>query len=197
MLHPIHANPAGVVPREALPDYPPIDRPTHLPLRQLWRAANPLAEPPVLEPALCPRRLLVLAQPEGGEIRAACESSLAQGRAALGRAIAPVAALAFGAVEAHSYVDAATGREMVPWMFVRIDTPTASWHELAQDLRERGARLHEVEMHASGVVLRAEAALQALIGYSDAAVSTAGDRVKVTMWPVRYEPLAAISQGAD
>lgn len=168
---------------------PPSVQPMHLPLRQCWRAANPLAQPPALDGLSCTRRFIVLAQPEGGEIRAACERSLAQGRSALRQAVGPRAALAFGAVEAHSYVDAVSGRRMVPWMFVHVDAPAAQWQQLAQDLRARGARLHEVEMHADRVVLRAEAALQRLIGYCGIARSVAGDQARVCMWTVRYEPL--------
>jgi hypothetical protein len=174
------------IPRSVLDDMPPVDKPTHLPLRQRWRSALPLPRPP--EPELsCARRFIVLVEPGGGEIRAACERTLALGRSALVAALPPGTPLAFGEPEAHRYVDPLSGSPMEPLMFVRVDAPLARWELLAQDLCSRGARLQEVELQARRSVLRAQAALGRLLGFSDAAAATAGE-VHVSMWLVRYEP---------
>lgn len=174
--------------RQVLEDYPPLDKPTRLPLRQGWRTAGVLRELPDLARLSDPRRFLVLAQPDRGEIRAACEHTLAQGRAALAHAVEPGALLAFDAVRAHRYLDARSGREMEALMFVRVEAPRARWEPLARDLRARGARLHEVEMQAHCVVLRAQLLLGRLLGFACHA-KAAGARVAT--WLVRYEPVGS------
>lgn len=163
---------------------------THLPVRQRWRAALPLPQPPESGPLACARRFIVLAEPGGGEIRAACERTLAQGRAALAGAMPPGTALAFGEAEAHRFVDAHSGLPMEPLMFVRVDAPLAHWQPLAQDLRSRGARLQEVELQARRSVLRAQAELGRLLGFSDAAAAATDGDVHVSMWLARYQPPA-------
>ena len=176
------------IPRGVLDDLPPVDKPTHLPLRQRWRAALPLPQPPEPGPLSCARRFIVLVEPGGGEIRAACERTLAQGRAALAQAMPAGTALAFGEAEAHRFVDAISGMPMEPLMFVRVDAPLARWQPLAQDLRSRGARLQEVELQRQRTVLRAQAWLGPLLGFSEAAAGATDGDVHVSMWLARYEP---------
>ena len=178
-----------VMPRGLLDDHPPVDKPTHLPLRQKWRAAVPLPQAPEPAGLSCSRRFIVLVEPGGGEIRAACERTLAQGRVALAAAMPPGTALAFGAAEAHCYVDAHSGVAMEPLMSVRVDTPLAQWQQLERDLRSRGARLQEIELQARRTVLRAQAALGRLLGFSEAAGAATGGDAHVAMRLVRYEPL--------
>jgi len=177
------------VPRSLLDDHPPVDKPTRLPLRQRWRAALPLPQPPEPGGLSCARRFIVLVEPGGGEIRAACERTLAQGREALAAAMPRGTALAFGAAEAHRYRDERSGVTLAPLMFVRVDTPHARWQRLEQDLRSRGARLQEVELQARRTVLRAQAALERLLGFSEAAAAATGGGAHVSMWLARYEPL--------
>lgn len=130
----------------------------------------------------------MLAEPDGGEIRAACERTLAQGRAALAGALPAGTPLAFGEPEAHRFVDAHSGLPMEPLMFVRVDAPLARWQPLAQDLRSRGARLQEVELQARRAVLRAQVPLGRLLGFSDAAAAATDGEVHVSMGLARYEP---------
>jgi hypothetical protein len=74
-------------------------------------------------------------------------------------------------------------------MFVHIDAPRPHWEGLSEDLRSRGAWLHEVEMQAPRVVLRAQAALRPLLGFAEAALAATGGGVNVAMWLVRHEPV--------
>lgn len=117
---------------------------------------------------------------------AACERSLAEARAALADALPAAAPVAFDAPRAHRYTDAHSGRTLEPLMFVRIDAPKAQWGRLADDLRSRGARLHEVEMQAHRVVLRAQAPLARLLGLADRVHAATGGAAAVRMSLVRY-----------
>ena len=186
----MNARQLDAMPRGLLDDHPPVDKPTHLPLRQRWRAAPPLPQPPEPARLSCARRFIVPVEPGGGEIRAACERTLAQGRVALAGAMPPGTALAFGAAEAHRYVDAHSGVTMEPLMFVRVDTPLARWQQLEQDLRSRGARLQEIELQARRTVLRAQAALGRLLGFSDAADAATEGGAHIAMRLVRYQPVS-------
>ena len=186
----MHATHYGAVPRSVLEDYPPIDKPTRFPLRQRWRTTGSLPQGPELTELSCPRRFLVRVDPGSGQIRAACERTLAQGRAALAEAMAPGAVPTFGAIQAHSYVDPHSGEEMEPLVFVYVDAPRPQWQRLSEDLRSRGARMHEVEMQANRVVLRAQLALRRLLGFGGDALAATGGGVHVATWLVRYEPAA-------
>lgn len=164
-----------------------------LPLRQWVKpsgdAVLPFARRGLLDWLSRPEKFLIASYGEGGQILAAGEADLADAQALLRQAYGPL--ISFGEPTVHSYVDPATGALMVPTMFLRIAVARACAPALMQGLKDRGARLQEVEALGEQVVLRSEVRLADLIGFAQELQQLAGDAAQALCWLLRYEPAEA------
>lgn len=160
-----------------------------LPLAQAWHASSNLAILPVPRQlrAGASRRWQLLQHAGGGCIYAANEAALQVARTTLLRLHQDQ--IRFDAPQARTYVDAVRG-PMAPLMFVRVDTCRHDLDRLVGGLRERQARLHEVELRRSdAAVIRAQARLADMLGFDEHARRLARLPVRVWSWLGRYQPV--------
>jgi hypothetical protein len=175
-----------------LHDYPPLDKPDRLPLRQRWKTTGgEQATVPrtgdCTDPARQPRFRIIADGAFGGEVRALNELALGQARAAVRDA--HLQQVVFEDPTVHTYVDANLQLAMEPLMFVRLNAPRSRCEAIVEELRRRRARLHDVELHNAVAVVRAEAPLERLLGFEPAIAEPAQPAVQVAIWPLRYEPV--------
>ena len=160
-----------------------------LPLRQMVLAAGDVtpafARQGLLDWLSRPGRYQVFSHGGGGQILAATERALEEARALLRSAYG--AAVRFGAATVHSYVDTHDETLMVPVMFLRIDAPRVHGRALHRLLRERAARLQEIDLQDERVVLRAELPLAQSLGLALQVHALAGDDAHFVSWLSRYE----------
>ena len=173
-----------------LEDHPPVDKPERYPVRQRWHAPGAVLEGAAAARLTYLPRYLVTTGGRSGELWAINERALADARGALQQALPP-GAVRFAAPHAHRLADARTGEPLVARMFVRVQAPRAQLQPLLAWLRERRARLHEVEQRQHCVIVRAEGALDRLLGLDAQVRAAAGGPAQVASWLVRYEPAAA------
>jgi hypothetical protein len=157
-------------------------------LRQQWQLLGADAAP-LRDAVPAHGRFTLVAQGAAGEIRALNERALREGRQAVEEAHR--GRVAFGEPRVHSYIDPMRRVPMEPFMFVKVHARREHLDRLVQELRVRGARLHEVELQKHGVLLRAEARLAALLGLEEAVQAAVTHSARVFTWLVRYEAAAA------
>ena len=180
-------------PAAALHDYPPVDKPDRLPLRQRWQAtggerARFEQAPDPGRPARPPRFRVLVDGPGGGQLRALNETALAQARDAVRRC--QHGDVVFDEPAVHTYVDEVLQVEMEPLMFIRLNAPRSRWAPLVEELGRRRARLHEVELQPQVAVVRAEAPLRRLLGFERAIAALAEPPpIQAAVWLLRYEPV--------
>lgn len=181
-------------PAAALHDYPPVDKPDRLPLRQRWHTTGGEGvrfqdATDASKPARPPRFRVLVDGSCGGQLRALNETALAQARDLVRRY--QRGHVVFDEPAVHTYVDEVLQVEMEPLMFIRINAPRTRWSPLVQELRGRRAKLHEVELQPQVAVLRAEAPLRRLLGL-ERAITELGEvpPIQAFVWLLRYEPSA-------
>jgi hypothetical protein len=163
-----------------------------LPLRQRWQllgdSAPASAAPPLRDTVPVRSKFALIPQGAGGEIWALNERALREGRAAVSAGHGE--GVRFGELQVHTYVDPVRRVPMEPLMFVKVNARREHLDVLLQQLRARGARMHEVELQKQRVVLRAEARLARLLGLEEAVLAVGRHSAQVFSWLVRYEPAA-------
>lgn len=180
-------------PATVLHDYPPVDKPDRLPLRQRWHttggeAARCEQATDAGRHARPPRFRILVDRPRGGQLRALNENALAQARDLVRQG--QRGEVVFDEPAVHTYVDEVLQAQMEPLMFIRLNAPRSRWAPLVEELRQRRAKLHEVELQPQVAVVRAEAPLRRLLGFEHA-IAGLGEvpPIQVAVWLLRYEPV--------
>ena len=166
-----------------------------LPLRQSWQWPAAAGRPPSASlPPLPPQpRYTVRVAANGGEIHALNENALVQARRAVTGTFGP--AIDFSTPRVHAYTE--QGVLLQPLMFVKVNARRAHLQWVVDELRERGARMQEVESQQQRVIVRAEAWLAALLGFEQAVQAATTHSAQVWCWLVRYQRADTPCDGAS
>ncbi len=77
-----------------------------------------------------------------------------------------------------------------PVMDLLVHTPEACAEAVRADLHTRGADMVDVSLEPTLAIVRAQAALQALMGYPDWLTGATGHTAKLSMWLSHYRPVS-------
>jgi hypothetical protein len=99
----------------------------------------------------------------------------------------PLVAAALGASARFEPPRAHDGAHLRPVMFVRIRVPRECAEQVREELLRRGARVVEEDVQGDRIVVRAEARLADLIGYTKFLREATNERAELWSWLVRYE----------
>lgn len=179
----------------------PHDELDAFPLRQSFTGQGDtaaFATQDLLDGLSRPGRFRLIACRGAGEILAVSEAALGEARERLAGCYGD--SITFGKSRVHAWTDVAGGPPRVPFMFVRLDAPRDFNAALAEALRQRGAQVQELVPQRDRVVIRAVAAMSALMGFERAVLARWGESVQVLCWLLHYAPLPeafAAGTGAD
>jgi hypothetical protein len=159
------------------------------PLRQsLWVDAQKLAslrESGAAEWLSKPERHLLVDDGKQFTLCAANEQTLDEATPPVAAALG--ASARFDAPRAHCAIRAHDGVRLQPVMFVRIRAPHAHAARVREELLRRGTRVVEEDVQADRIVVRAEARLADLIGYTKFLREATNESAELWSWLVRYE----------
>jgi hypothetical protein len=131
-----------------------------------------------------PDRYVIVCEGRGGKIYAANEASLEEAQ--------QVIKTAYGnqvisrAPEIHTFVDPKLNALVEPIMFLRLKSPRGYTTALLEELDRRRASIKETYVQNSDIVIRAEARLADLMGYSEATQAMTNASAVIWSWLLRY-----------
>lgn len=173
-----------------LDDMNTFDTLDQLPLRQLVRptraTATGLGGWCRLDELSRPDRFRILRHGSGGQILARNGLALAEAQVVLRHACG--SSIDFGPPEIHRVIDHATGKTLVPMMFLRVDAPRAYRQALLQMLEQRSAEKGEFATKRDRIVVRMESPLSCLIGLERQILERTDGAAKIRCWLSRYSP---------
>jgi hypothetical protein len=159
-----------------------------LPLRQLVHAAHAgttgLGSQSLLDGLSRRGRFRILRYGPGAQVLARNGLALAEAQLVLRQAYGT--SIDFGTPTIHRVIDHASGRILVPMMFLRVDAPRAFRHELLQIFAERSTRPGQVDVQRHRVRVCMESPLARLIGVERQILECTDGAADVLCWLARY-----------
>ncbi|GAB3757529.1 hypothetical protein GCM10028796_01810 [Ramlibacter monticola] len=166
-----------------------------LPLRQKVGATHgkPLAlgGQNLLDALSRPDRFRILRHGAGGQILARNGLALAEAQHLLRQAYGGV--VAFECPTVHTVMDRATGKLLVPLMFLRIDAPRAYRLDLLRLLAPCSLKPDATTLERGRIVVRAELPLARLIGLERQVIDRTDGAAHVLCWLARYGPVSGVA----
>lgn len=131
-----------------------------------------------------PDRYLIVCEGRGGRIYAANEASLEEAQQVIKDAYRDQ--VISRAPEIYTFVDPRLDALVEPIMFLRLKSPRGYATALLEELDRRRASIKEEYLQRYHVVIRAEARLADLMGYSKATLTMTNGSAVIWSWLLRY-----------